>query len=354
MLLFVSPEGFVPYGGRSASFHFRGAIVAALCELEARRYRESDPRLAGAFKRQARLSAQTMTRWMEMEPWRHIENGFGPAERHGIDNYGNYSVYSLLIASFLGLAALFADDSIAEAPAPAESGGFAVAFAPEFHKTIANCGGSYVEIDTAADLHYDATGLGRFCVRGVPLELGLAMPLAPQPAAGEAPHFLIAPSCRRPAEAMALGPEWFSGGEWIALARCSSGLKHGLTIHKETRDAVEFEIRYEFGSAEILEKYLLQSGRLSIRSSVSIGGKPARMRMVIPLLETDGQERSRVVGPADGVASVHYRGQELRVAFDAGLQSQLAAEGYANRNGVYRALLLEPSGGEVTVQLALK
>ena len=193
-LLFVSPQGFVPYGGRSSQFCFQEAIVSALCELEARRHRKSDPALAGAFKRQARLSALSMKRWMlEMTPWRHLKNGFPPEARHGLDTYGEYSVYSLLISSFLGLAALYADDTIEEAPCPSERGGFVFELSPAFHKVFANCGRTYVEIDTNADPRYDAGGLGRFTRDGVPLELGLGMPFAPAAKKGQGTVLSMAP-----------------------------------------------------------------------------------------------------------------------------------------------------------------
>lgn len=181
MLLFLTPDGYVPYGGRSSQFQFQEAIIAALCELEARRYREADPRLAGAFKRQAHRSTQAVRRWLQMQPFRHLKNGFPPAANHGRDAYGHYSVYSLLAASFFGLAALFADIEIPEAPCPAEIGGFVFTLPDAFHKVFATCAGAHVEIDLRADPRYDATGLGRFTRAGVPLELGPGMPFTATP-----------------------------------------------------------------------------------------------------------------------------------------------------------------------------
>ncbi len=59
-------------GGRSGQFNFQEGIISALCEIEAERYKESDPLLAGAFKRQAHLSAKSVGRWLQdMSPPRH-------------------------------------------------------------------------------------------------------------------------------------------------------------------------------------------------------------------------------------------------------------------------------------------
>ena len=52
-LFFVSPDGYAPFGGRSGQFNFQEGIISALCEIEAERYKQRYPLLAGAFKRQA-------------------------------------------------------------------------------------------------------------------------------------------------------------------------------------------------------------------------------------------------------------------------------------------------------------
>ncbi len=350
LLLFASPEGFCPYGGRSAAFNFREAIIAALCELEARRYKQSNPALAGAFKRQAHLSAISVRRWLDMEPLRHLKNSFHPDTRHGIDTYGNYSVYSLLAASFLSLAAIYADDTIAEAPCPAEKGGFVFELAPAFHKVFANCRGAYLQIDTAADHHHDATGLGRFAVAGVPLELGLGMPFAPR---GKN-KFLVAEGTQPPAEPTAIGPAWRQGDEWLPLASLSDGLKHALKITRETPQAVEFEIEYVVDEKAATQSYRLEQGSLTIRSSLRQDGRAAKqMRFFVPLLVSSGQEQSKIE-LAPQLARVTYMDHVYEVSFPATVTATLSEEVYVNRMGKYRSLLLDTDGGELTLTLRLQ
>lgn len=355
-LLFALPEGFCPYGGRSAAFHFREAILVALCELEACRYRASNPRLAGAFRRQAHLSFLSVQRWLTgMQPWRHIKNGFAPATRHGIDAYGNYSVYSLLIASFLGLATVFADDTIPEGPCPAELGGFALELAPAFHKLFANCQDTYLEIDTAADPHYDATGLGCFAVTGVPLELGLGMPFpAPREKWG-GPAIVIGPGCVQPPAPVALGPAWLSDGSWVSLAGLTAGLRSRVRILEESAAAVRCEVAYTHVSTCILETYLLERGKVTISARIDAHGKPVpRMRYIVPLLVTDGAARAEIRGPQHGTVSVHYLGHRYEIAFAAAVDARLEPAEYANRNGVYRSLVLETPAAEIRVALTLR
>lgn len=368
LLLLVSAEGYVPYGGRSSQFQFQEAIVAALCELEARRYQTSHPRLAGAFKRQARLAAQSTRRWLTgMTPLRHIKNGFPPADSWGRDTYGHYSIYSLLTASFFGLAALFADDTIPEAPAPAETGAYllnlgvatpAAAPAGAFHKIIATCGGSQLVIDTRADRLYDATGLGRFLGRGVPVELGPGMPFS------ATPHFML-PEAYRPPLPLAVGPAWESTAltadgtpgatRWVRLAELSADLTACVKMDRTDPGTLAFTVTYQHAPTciAVAESYSLTEGRLAIRTTVCRENEPVpRIRYLVPLLDTDGEVTS-VIRLAPGQASVRYRGAELRVDFQAHVHAVLELAPIGNRNGLYQCLVLEAESGEVELSLTL-
>jgi hypothetical protein len=358
-LLFVSPGGHVPYGGRSAAFSFREAIIAALCELEARRYRDSEPALAGAFKRQAHLSALAMRRWvLDMKPWRHIQNGFPPAALHGIDAYGNYGVYSLLISSFLGLAALFADETIPEAPCPSDAGGFAFAVSPAFHKAFGQAAGTYVEIDLRADPRYDATGLGRFCRRGVPIELGAGMPFPGRPRRPGRSAIRMGPGQQLPDVPTAVGPEVRVHGRWLALAAASGPeVRCRVRSLEESPGEVALEVIHRLGSACVItQRYRVSEGRLVISCAACGTGRArgaAPLRFVVPLLVTDGQRRSRIRGPRHGAASVNYRGHRLVVEFDPACRATLEARACANRHGAYRPLRIRSLSGALTVTLTL-
>jgi hypothetical protein len=346
-LLFVSPQGFAPYGGRSSQFCFQEAILSALCELEARRHRRSDPALAGAFKRQARLSALSMRRWvLEMTPWRHLKNGFPPEARHGLDTYGEYSVYSLLISSFLGLAALFADDTIEEAPCPAELGGFVFELNPAFHKVFAGCGRTYVEIDTNADPHYDATGLGRFTRDGVPLDLGLGMPFATAAKKGQGTFLSMAPGVQAPKTPVAIGPALKKDGAWISQA--ARGGSASVKTLQESREAVSFTVTSDVWR----NTYRLREGELTLRCEAS-GKAPEAVRLIVPLRVTDGLDSS-TIEQDKGEVRVLLHGASYQIRFDPGLTATIDDAQYANRNGVYRSLVLEGPGPSIEATLRLE
>jgi hypothetical protein len=343
-LLFVSPDGHVPFGGRSSQYQFQEAIIAALSELEARRYAGTDDALAGAFKRQAHISAKAISRWLKMNPFRHIKNGYPPETSHGIDGYGRYSVYSLLTASFFGLAALFADDDLDEFPCAADAGGYAFELAPAFHKVFCSCGDTQVEIDTRADFHYDATGLGRFTRRDVPIELGPGMPIT-------SGAIYKLPERYRAAHNCAIGPTWRCGGKWHRLADFSEGLTHEFTVESEDPYRVEFVLIYRHADAgfNLCESCSLEEGRLDYQASV----RPANaVGVIVPLLTTDGAVISHIEA-TDGEVTVAYRGAELRVCFDPDLAFGIRQESRANRNGLYKRLVIERPGNTVRATLWL-
>ncbi|MHB9130514.1 MAG: hypothetical protein ACYDBB_05405 [Armatimonadota bacterium] len=348
LLLFASPEGYAPYGGRSSQLHFQEAIISALCEWEARRYKKSNPRLAGAFKRQAHLSTRAVSRWMEMHPFRHIKNGFPPGDRYGTDPYGHYAVYGLLAASFWGLAALFADDDIEEAPCPAEMGGYVFHLPDAFHKVFATCRGTHIAVDTRADFAYDATGLGRFHRAGVPLELGLGMPFT------ATPHYRI-PDDQRPGTNGAISPEWFDGERWWCLADLNEGITSTIEIHRQSPEEVSLTLTYRHTASGVTvhEHYTLHEGELAIKLKVMRDTEPVdAVGFRVPLLVTDGDQHS-VMHQQPGSVTVTYRGAYLRVMYRADLSAQLDNTVVGNRHGKYRNLVLRGEQGVMELRLAL-
>ena len=347
-LFFVSSGGFAPFGGRSGQFNFQEAIIAALCEIEAIRYKEKDPLLSGAFKRQAHLSAKSVERWLkDMKPLRHIKNGFPPETLHGADQYGQYSVYSLFCASVFGLASLFADDEIKESPCPAEIGGYILEIYPSFHKVFATCQDTHIEIDTCADFHYDSTGLGRFQAKGLPAELGLSMPFT------STPKFRLDEKLV-PKEMFSICPEWQVSGKWVSLASLSEKLKHDLKIISESPEQLDFEIKYSHAKSEITERYILSRNKLSIKSSALVDGKAVeKIRYMVPILVTDGMNESKIESGKDST-TIKYLDRSFVVSYGKEAKTELQSAKFANRNGVYNLLVLEAGGGEIALALEFR
>ncbi len=342
MLLYLAPAGWVPYGGRSSQFQFQEAIAAALCEYEARCYRDSCPALAGAFKRQARRCAEVLRPYLqEAAPPLHIKNFFNPAALHGCDSYGQYSVYSLFAASVLGLAALFADDTIPESPTPAERGGYSLYLQGPFHKIFLNAAGSYLQYDTAADHWYDATGLGRILPAAIPFGLLPAMPFAAHP------RYRIATGLPGNSACHAIAPEFQNiRGQVVRMADLDDEIQLEVKELEATPDRVRLQVHRKMDTVTSREECLVESGR--IRLQYNLAGPCCHAMLTFPILLDDGRHQPDIL----------IRGTKMEL-FMAGkklcIQSNTSAtpgETATNRNGIYRIYRFPfPESGPLTLDL---
>ena len=337
-LLFTSVTGQMPYGGRSNQYHIMEAMAACICEMEARRYGQDRPGYSGAFKRAAHQAVASVMPWiMDYDPAYIIKNRFDRDLMHGDTRADGspYTAYALLIASILGTAYQMADESIAEAPAPIDRGGYVMQLWPAFHRTFATCGPYHIEIDNAGQPTHDATGLGRFHKRGVRPETALSMSIPTNPVV----RMSIDPS---PVHA-AIGPyvEW--GMKHMPLAEmadsrhCRGIHSAELTVEEETIERVAFTLRYSgdlAGAEAITERYELTADGLRIMPTVEGG---VLSRFVVPLLVTDGLVESHVERLEDGFR-VTYEGAvyEARIDDVTGIDIVLDHKQRPNINGIYQ------------------
>lgn len=332
-LLMQSVTGQTPFGGRSNQFHFVEAHFACMCEAQARMWRDrGDAVTAGAFKRAGRRAVAMTVPWvLGMKPLRQLKQGFDPALEHGIDSGGYYSVYGLLMASLCATAYHLADDSIPEHLTPAELGGYVVELFPAFHKVFATCAGYHVELDTRADLHKDATGLGRLHRAGAWPETALSASITATPR-----YAFAFPA---PARCLAIGPAWTDaqGGE-RRLAELSGEIADvRVTVKEQSERRVAFEVRYEgdlAGAPQVTERYRLDADGLAYESSP----EPAHAWLLVPVIIGDGAAEARCV-QRDGALEATYRGTRYEVrGHDVRLTDDPPA---GNRNALYRTARIE-------------
>ena len=343
-LFMQSPWGELPCGGRSAHHQWNEAEQAVTFESFASRFaRRGDPASAGAFKRAAHLSLRSIGRWVRPsgDLW-VVKNRMDPRLRHGYESYSFHSQYNLLTAAMLAIAWLRADDGIAESPCPAETGGFGFALQPAFHKVCANVAGTYVEIDTGADLHFNPTGMLRIHHRDVPSET-----LSDGVALGAE---YTTPS--KPSRSLALGPAWRDrAGQWHALA------DHGGT----DLDPVEFRLvaasasrvemqlvyrgRLRGGASAVREHLRLSPGGVEIEHRVD--GEVGAVRQYWPMLLTDGAAASTITVRGRS-AAVSRAGGQLRFEALTGTASVARlGVGEPCRNGSMDACVAETAGRSI-------
>jgi hypothetical protein len=343
-LFMQSPWGELPCGGRSAHHQWNEAEQAVTFESCASRFaRRGDHAAAGAFKRAARLSVQSIGRWVRPsgELW-IVKNRMDPPLRHGYESYSFHSQYNLLTAAMLGIAWLRADDGIAQSPCPAETGGFAFSLRPAFHKVMANADGTYVEIETGADLHYNPTGMLRIHHRDVPPETfsdGVAVGAE-----------YTTPS--KPARSLALGPAWRDGaGRWHTLAdHAGTDLDPAeFTLVAASASRVEWQLIYRGrlrgGASAVRERVRLSPGVVEIEHRVD--GEVGAVRQYWPMLLADGAAASTITVRGRS-AAVSREGGQLRFEALTGTAA-VARVGVAEpcRNGSMDACVAETSGRSI-------
>lgn len=307
-LLMLSPAGEWPTGGRSGLHNWTDAQAVAICEMNATYWqRRGRADVAGAFKRAAHLAFQSVARWQRPSGELNIvKNRADPAARLAYESYSNHSQYNLLPMAMLAIAAERADDTIAERPCPSETGGYVFDARERFHKVIAVAGGYYAEIDTAADGHYNATGLQRVQRAGVPFS-ALSDTVAPQRAYGPDDA---------PKAAVAVGLQWqtAAGGPWIGLADFLGGREGrtvagvDLSVSACTPARTEFTLKYTLagdgGAGRVVtEAYVLTADGVTQTSAVS--GDTAALRLQWPVLVHDGAADTQQAVMADGLTITH-------------------------------------------------
>ncbi|MFN3421020.1 MAG: hypothetical protein ACK40X_04760 [Armatimonadota bacterium] len=271
---------------------------------------------------------QSVKRWVRPsgELW-IVKNRFDPALRHGFEGYSFHSQYNLLAASMLATAWLFADEQIPEGTCPADVGGFVVHL-PDFHKVIANAGGLYVEIDTAADPNYNSTGLLRVHKAGV------------DPLVGPSDGTAIKD------EPLAIGIAWLESNQWQPLAGLGRKqiVNTTVTVHEATPQRVRFEVRYEINRPQVravVETYELTPEQ--VRVTAAVDGEVDKLLIRFPALAFDGQ-RTSLIQVLGNTATVKLGNSQQTFRVEEPSDATLHRTGryVRSRNGY-----LEPIEGEV-------
>lgn len=344
-LFLQSPWGELPAGGRSAHHQWNEAQQCVTFEIHAAKSKAAgETARAAAFKRAAHLSLSSIRRWIRPGgDLQIVKNWVDPQVRHGYESYSYHSQYNLLALAMLAMAFehAAATEGLAEGPSPADCGGFVFAI-DGLHKIIANGGGTYVEIDTAGDHRYDATGLIRIHRKGVPPQLGLSDSL------------LAASSYTTPIDApltTGIGVSWQdSTGTWRTLGEMNP-TSAVMTPLIESPGRVAFDVTYSgglTGIGSVVEHYLLTPAGLQL--TTEIPGYNGPLRCVWPVLSHDGRTASTIA--VNGRTVSVSQGGAAQTFTAPGAQSvTVATAEYSNHNGSARLATAEYPAGSTVVFL---
>jgi hypothetical protein len=224
--------------------------------------------------------------------------------------------YNLLPSSFLAAAYTYADDndSIPECSTFADVGGFSFEL-PEHHLIIANAAGLYVEIETAADPHYEPMGLNRVhintCGAGAGGACVATHPLL-TPTAG--PPFLFTDNT---SYGVAIGPWWTTAADPPASRTAFATLTYldiaGISyapVYSDVSTTVAFSVEYYLLTVGgiVTQSYNISvqadgsKPLVAVTSSVELIGGPAILARAAArgvVLPPEHIERARAAGVLD-------------------------------------------------------
>jgi len=177
-----SVTGEIPFGGRSNQFLHNESFYAALCEFYASIFKkQGDLKKAGMFKQAARIAIESIVPWLSEERISHIKNFYHWEEQYGCEGYAYFDKYMITTASWLYIAYIMADDDIEEVTCPVIGENYIIKTSEHFHKVFLKYNDYAVELDTKADYHYDASGIGRIHKKDVPSAICLSVPFTKTP-----------------------------------------------------------------------------------------------------------------------------------------------------------------------------
>lgn len=376
--LFYQSSAFqLPFGGRSNQYLFNESLLTSNFEYEAARWKkEGNLKLAGMYKRAARLAIKSITRWLEAEDGaRHMKNFFPVESKFGVENYGYYDKYMMTMGVFLFIGLPFADETIDEFPCPAELGGYVFETTGYFHKVFANCGSYSIEIDTSADFFYDSTGLGRIHKTGAPSELAISG------SAGILRHLrYITPGCVQ--DAMALSPGWDKSGRPEFLSTISNkdshsfdyikndfdsedafesfkdsfnnGLTHEINVIEESAVKTILSVRYSGsafnGISGVTEIYTISGNGVEVESILH-DPEEEKIYFLTPAFMTNGRDESIIESEGDRI-TISSMGWKFIAETDGVFQE--SSDILGNRNGKYKKYIAAKNSDRIKMKFKLE
>ncbi|MBE6601757.1 MAG: hypothetical protein E7637_04550 [Ruminococcaceae bacterium] len=321
MLDTQSPNGELPFGGRSNQFLHNEPWMVTVFEYEAKRYkREGNVALTAAFSAASARALAVTEHWLSKNPIRHIKNRFPTETKYGCEAYAYFDKYMITAASFLYTAYLTCDDSIAYEEIPDSESKIAVT-SKHFHKLFLKSGGYGLEFDFDADPIQDANGLGRIHRAGAPSTICLSCPCPEKPVYTvdlEKPFAFSMCSAIREKDG------WYMGAK--------EGTAYEVLESGTNRENASATILCKFpNDRTVKEHYAVNEHGVSIR----IEGDGA-IGFALPAFCFDGEAFPEIIAEENSL-TVAYEGWVCRYTTSGTISDlhQVAA----NRNGHYRVFL---------------
>lgn len=318
-LYMQSVTGELPYGGRSTQFIHNEAAQGACFEFAAWACsRKGDSEKAARYKAAAELSKAAVASFLQGQTKYHVKNRYPNDSKFGCEKYAYFDKYMVTAASFLYVAWLFSDDAIQPGQCPAEAENYIFHTSEAFHKTFCKYGTYFLQYDTAADMHYDANGLGRVHRKGAPSALCLSVPFARKPTY----HI----GTENPSEmSICCG---ITDADGVHMS-CQEDTRYILLDQEQTKDCVQLTWLCRLPNGEVFRECCrVDDDGVHLRYW---GDQP--LQCFLPVFVSDGAGQSVIEQTPDGL-QVNWEGWKCTYTVNAQLHD--SEKLYANRNGQYK------------------
>ena len=317
-----SVSGEIPYGGRSAQFWHNEAWLAVVFEYAAARCAKRGDRAAAArYKSRIDRALAHMEAGLDERPVRHNKNRFATETGYGCEAYAYFDKYMITTASILYMACLLCDETAGAGAVPPAETADVWQTSAHFHKVFAHAGGYTLEFDTAADPHYDRSGLGRVHRAGAPSPLCLSVPCTVngnyKTDIPDAVPLAIAPGVKT-----ADGWQYAVGADTVYTVK---------ELHADPAvDTACVLLTCRFPDGQTVEtQYAADKTGVVIRAEGS-----GEIALLLPAFAFDGEVHPEIAAAADTVC-VSYRGWSCRYTAESGSIADTGRMA-ANRSGHYR------------------
>ncbi|MDY3929386.1 MAG: hypothetical protein SOZ34_08515 [Clostridia bacterium] len=319
-LYMQSVTGEIPFGGRSNQFLHNESCYAALCEYYASALKKcGNIKKAGMFKQAATIAVDNIYSWLKEGCMHHVKNYYDTDSKYGCEEYAYFDKYMVTIASWSYMAYVMADDDIPETACPAKNDNYICETSHWFHKVFCKYNDYFVEFDTAADEHYDSSGIGRVHKAGAPSTICLSVPFTKNP------NYTLDISNSSPFSICG-GIETDKGFVYAL----DNQTEYKLIEKKTTEMYVQakFECKSDYGVLFYETCTVSDAG-----VEITVEGNGA-LEILFPILEFDGKQNTEI-SSCEKCVEVTYKGHRCRYTTDNNIIEKNAV--YANRNGHYKA-----------------
>ena len=319
-----SVTGELPYGGRSNQFIHNESHIAIMMEYYAGEFaRKGDMATAGKFKAGVNRALENISEWLNKKPISHVKNRFPISSKYGCEHYAYFDKYMITAASFLYVAYRFCDPAIPAVELNDKQGDTWLS-SDHFHKLFMRAGDYFAEYDYRADVHYDASGLGRLHKKGAPGAICIAAPGTDQP---------VYTTDIKSAARFAITPEVYSNGKW--LSGTSTNAVHKVVKHTAKGETASAEILCRWvNGPQIKTAYLLDKDGMHITAEGD-----SEVGLLLPAFKFDGKEKAEITNSGNTL-SIKYQNWICRYQVTGGVIRAAGKTG-CNRNGHYRLFRAE-------------